>query len=451
MRSVRSHVALGIGLVLSLGGCGNDVAPGPTSTQSRPTELASRPSSPTTASDAPSPPRSVAPSADGAVWLDAGELREARNATHAVVLGTGEVLIVGSDWETSWLSSCGTSTDGSDSVEIGDPETGVWETTTSLPSRRDDPAVVALPDGRALLTGGAAGESIGWSAYSSTYIFDPTTHLWSRSGLLNTARTATAAALLLDGRVLVAGGMFLDRTSPDPPRPLDSSELWDPGSGTWTRTGFLARTRIGASAVTLADGRVLVVGGVASQESAPIQQATAEVYDPTTGRWRSAGQLATARSGFTLVALLDGGAIVVGGFGGLGTAALSAVERFDPGSNMWSAAEDLPYPVAGAAGIRLADGRVLLAGGSVREPEPIDENAGTFDSGLTTDAILFDAGAGTWTATTPMPSPRAGASAVVLADGSVILAGGSESEGELHATPGCPDAHPRVARYVPGS
>jgi N-acetylneuraminic acid mutarotase len=387
------------------------------------------------------------------VWLHAGDLIQPRNATNVVVVGTGEVLVVGSDYQTSWLSACGASTDGSDSVEIGDPVAGVWEKTSSLPSLRDAPAVVALPDGRALLTGGAAGESIGWSAFSSTYLFDPTTRLWSRSGLLNTARTGTAAAVLADGRVLVAGGTFMDRTSPDPPRPLDTSELWDPRAGTWTRTGGLDETRVGASAVTLADGRVLIVGGATSLESVPFQQASAEVYDPTSGRWSSAGTLATARNGFVLVALLDGGAIIAGGFGDLGPtgyARLSTVERFDPVSKTWSVAGDLPYPVGGASGIRLADGRVLLAGGSVREIELIDVEAGTYVSGLTADAVLFDPLTGTWTTTAPMPSARAGASAVLLADGSVVVTGGSASEGEPYSTPGCPDAHPQVVRYIPG-
>jgi N-acetylneuraminic acid mutarotase len=248
--------------------------------------------------------------------------------------------------------------------------------------------------------------------------------------------------------------MFMDRTSPDPPRRLDTSELWDPGSGTWSRTGGLTHARVGASAVTLADGRVLIVGGAASLEGPPFELGSAEVYDPTTGSWSSAGTLAEARSGFVLVALRDGGAIIAGGFGELGPtgyARLSTTERFDPVSNTWSSVDDLPFPVAGAAAIRLPDGRVLQAGGSVREPEITDAEAGTYVSGLTADAVLFDPETGHWIATTPMPSPRAGASAVLLADGTVVVVGGSASEGEPFATPGCPEAHPQVVRYVPGS
>ncbi len=434
--------------IVVLIGCASPSASPPPSAAPSPTLQPSAEASPTPTRSIGIPVASVTPSADAASWLDAGDLVEPRNAAHVVVLGTGEVLVVGSDW-----ASCGASTNGSDSVEIGDPQTGAWETTTSLPNLRDAPAVVALTDGRGLVTGGAAGEDVGWSAYSSTYVFDPTTRQWSRSGLLNTARTAAAAAVLLDGRVLVAGGLYMDRTSSEPARALDDGELWDPRSGAWSRTGGLGGTRFGASPVILADGRVLIVGGSSSLESAPIQQAAAEIYDPRSGQWNSAGTLATARSAFALVALPDGGALVAGGTGGLGTTAyelLSAVERFDPVSNTWSTADELAVPVAGATGIQLADGQVLLAGGSVRDPELVDDT-GAFVSGMTADAWLFDPETGAWSATTPMPRPRAGASAVLLADGSVLFAGGSAAEGNPGDTPSCPVAEPQVVRYVPGS
>ena len=392
----------------------------------------------------------IATPTEAAVWLDAGELVEPRSAAHVVLLGTGDVLVVGSDWMTSWLATCGTATAGSDSAEIGDPLTGTWTKTASLPSRREVPMLVALPGGRALLTGGMTGEDGGPIAYASTYLFHPASRSWSESGPLNAARAGAASAILADGRVLVVGGLFIDVASQ---RYLDSSELWDPASGQWSPTGPLAGTRLNESAVTLADGRVLVVGGVANNGD-EIQLAAAEVFDAASGRWSSAGALATTRVGFTLVALADGGAIVVGGFGGLTPRAvgrLSAVERFDPVSNTWSPAQDFPGPVAGATGIRLADGRVLVAGGSAREPRPIDPEAGTYVSGLAADAALFDPATGAWTVTTPMPSARAGASAVLLADGSVVFAGGSASEGGLNEIPGCPVAEPRVVRYIPGS
>ena len=432
---------LGITVSLALVGCGSAVGPKASSSPTQP--AASTPTASASGqSGAPSPSKSVAP-AHAAAWLHVGDLREPRNAAHVVPVGTGQVLVVGSD------NICFPATGGSDSVEFGDPQTGVWEKTASLPTPRERPALVALPGGQALLIGGETGEEGGPAAYSSTYIFDPTTRSWSPSGLLNTARTGTAAAVLADGRVLVAGGLYTGGAAQSE-RVLDSSEVWDPGSGAWSLTGQMAATRWGASVVTLADGRVLIVGGVASLESAPTQQASAEVYDPTTGQWSSAGTLATARSGFVLVALPDGGALVAGG-SGTRVPILSSVERFDPASNTWSPAEALPVAVTDATGIELADGRVLLAGGTNHPPQMIDAVAGTFVSGLTVDAALFDPKTGTWTATVPMPSPRANASAVLLADGSAIFAGGFGSEGDFNATPGCPEADPQVFQYVPGS
>jgi N-acetylneuraminic acid mutarotase len=450
MRASLSSVATTLIVSLFVSGCASATRPTATPAPSG----SPAPSTPAPLTPPPSISSSAPPTERAATWLDAGDLNEARNATHAVLVGADDILVVGSDYLTSWLSACGASTNGSDSVELGDPTSGVWKKTTALRSLRDEPAVVSLSDGRALLTGGAAGEDIGWSAYSSTYVFDPTSRQWSRSGLLNTARTETAATLLLDGRVLVAGGLYLDRSAPEQTRALDSGEVWDPRTGAWSRTRPMAETRIGASAVTLADGRVLVVGGSMNRERAPIELASAEIYDPASGSWNTGGALTTARSGFALVALNDGGALAAGGIGGLGTTRLeylSSIERFDPVSSTWSAAADLPVPVAGASGIRLADGRVLVAGGAMREAELIDAEAGTYVSGLTADAELFDPEAGSWAATTPMPSPRAGASAVLLPDGSAVFVGGSGSEGSPADTPGCPEADPQVVRYVPGS
>jgi hypothetical protein len=406
---------------------------------------------PATPEPTAAPSKSPAPSVAPGTWVDVGQLHEARNATNVALLTTGQVLVVGSDYETSWRYSCGASTDGSDAVEIGDPSTGTWQKTADLPNLRDEPAVAALPDGRALMTGGAAGEGRGWSSFSSTYLFDPTTRAWSKSGLMQTARTDTAIAVLQDGRVLVAGGLFMDRTSSEPPRVLASAEIFDPLTGSWSAAGQLTRARADASAITLADGRVLVVGGTTRVEGDPTGQATVDIYDPKADRWSAVGRLFVARSGFVLAALPDGGAIVAGGFAedpGAPFPLLSSVERFDPDSDTWVGTADLPYPVAGAFGTLLADGRVLLAGGSLREAEPLDVDAGTISSGLTSNANLFDSRSDTWTPTTPMPSRRAGGEAITLADGSALVVGGSVSEG-ASGTPGCPEANPQVLRYVP--
>ncbi len=79
------------------------------------------------------------------------------------------------------------------------------------------------------------------------------------------------ATLLPNGKVLLAGGASQSGA-------LSSAELYDPATGTFTRTGDMTAARGQHTSTLLADGRVLIAGGGAYQ--APL--ASAEVYDPAT-------------------------------------------------------------------------------------------------------------------------------------------------------------------------
>jgi N-acetylneuraminic acid mutarotase len=69
--------------------------------------------------------------------------------------------------------------------------------------------------------------------------------------------------LLPDGRVLAAGGSrALDYSWNDPSAILNSVEIYDPASNTWTSVAGLQRARADHTATLLSDGRVLITGGV---------------------------------------------------------------------------------------------------------------------------------------------------------------------------------------------
>ncbi len=456
-----SRVVHVLGMIVSLSLVGCD-AKGPSSSTASVDSSASTasPSEPR-ASDSTSPAvsPSTSPSIVEATWLAAGELRLGRSQTRVALLGDNTVLVVGFDN----VCSPGAAWDESVAAEVGDPLAQVWKEAASLPSPRDRFALAVLRDGRALVAGGTTsqGAEIGPRSYSSTYLFDPNARSWSRSGLLNTARSDPAGAVLADGRVLVAGGYYADLPTNPPLRMLDSSELFDHATGQWSRTGSLLVARYGASAVTLADGRVLIVGGWPSVENGPAPLygplppplASAEVYDPETGRWSQAGELDLARTNFVLVALADGGALVAGGTvwlepPGYAREPTSRTERFDPNTSIWSPTGDMATAAADRTGIRLPDGQVLVAGGdfTVHEADvdfPLP--------GLTADAELFDPEADVWEATTPMPRSRSRASAILLEDGSALLAGGIQALASPGDTPACPVPDPQTLRYIPGS
>jgi hypothetical protein len=79
---------------------------------------------------------------------------------------------------------------------------------------------------------------------------------WIRVASMNHPRSYGATATVLqDGRVLVAGGEGADGDT------VASAELFDPASGRWTTTRSMLAIRRGHTATLLSDGRVLVAGG----------------------------------------------------------------------------------------------------------------------------------------------------------------------------------------------
>jgi N-acetylneuraminic acid mutarotase len=80
---------------------------------------------------------------------------------------------------------------------------------------------------------------------------------------------------------------------------------------------------------TLADGRVLVVGGVGTR-GYPGARSTAELYDPTTDTWSPTSELAVGRFGQAAVRLADGTVLVVGGHGTGWFNFLGSAERYYP-------------------------------------------------------------------------------------------------------------------------
>lgn len=138
-------------------------------------------------------------------------------------------------------------------------------------------------------------------------------------------RYMAASAVLADGRVLVVGGYDRPWTSGAPATPLASAVIYDPGSGTWSSVGSLKVPRARHAAVTLSDGRVVVLGGVHTRPTASV-----EVFDPATGKWTSGGEMALPR--YDHMAETDGYSIFV--MGGSAQGMMSGVETFMLGAQL---------------------------------------------------------------------------------------------------------------------
>ena len=290
------------------------------------------------------------------------------------------------------------------SAELYDPAAGTFSPTGAMAVARAGQTATLLTDGRVLVAGGFDGSTI----LTSAELYDPTTGSFTAAGSMAQPHDGGTATLLVDGEVLMAGG--IDPDSPEQ-QGFASAELYDPGTGGFRTTGSMVQGRYGQAATLLADGRVLVAGGAGR----PADLASAELYDPKTGRFAATGSMAEARYGPSATLLGDGGVLVAGGW--REQTDLAAAEIYDPRTGEFSATASMADARYECAATRLADGRVLLVGGR-------DQSA------VLASAELYDRGIGEFSDAGVLAQARDDPTATVLHDGSVLVAGGYADSGQ---------------------
>lgn len=177
-------------------------------------------------------------------------------------------------------------------------------------------AVRADQFGRVLLVGGRAPNG---DALDSTSVFNPSDSSLLPGPTLAVPRTGVAVARLADGIVLVAGGMS------DPGNPntiLGSTDLLSLADNTRSDGPALAAARAHASVTVLSDGRVLVAGGLGAGGTA---RADAEVLTSDGSTRITSGSMSRARAFHAATLLPGGNVLLVGGIApGLGDVAVHA-------------------------------------------------------------------------------------------------------------------------------
>lgn len=139
------------------------------------------------------------------------------------------------------------------------------------------------------------------------------------------ARYQHTTAGLADGRVLIAGGWRHANSAASVP-PLADAQIYDPRSHSWEKTGTLNMARAQHAAVTLGDGRVLVIGGMNHA-----MLASTEIYDPATQVWTLAAPMEQSRCGHA--ATYVGGLVVVSG--GFNQGPQASLQIYDVAADTW--------------------------------------------------------------------------------------------------------------------
>jgi hypothetical protein len=286
----------------------------------------------------------------------------------------------------------------------GDCATGRWTAAASMSVPRVGHTATLLRTGKVLVAGGHMFAASPSHVLDSAELYDPVTGTWSLTGTMGATRSYHTATMLPDGRVLVTGGLDALRTTA-------TSEIYDPATGAWTLTGAMLTPRYWFDAAALPDGRVLVAGGYGEDILA-----TAELYDPVTGRWAATGSLNRPRLGLTLTSLDDGTVLAVRGSDSddLGTMIRSA-ELYDARTGTWTMAGDSGFGSILHTATRLRSGDVLVSGG-------FGEASGTRYVALT---VLYRPTTGEWIRVGDAPVPMNAHAAALLADGQLLLVGGA--------------------------
>ena len=361
----------------------------------------------TSASVSPGPTRAATPTPTLAA-TPIGPMTHGRSFHTATALGDDRVLVAGGYFDRAPISS----------VDLYDPNADAFSATGSLSLGRGFDTATLLEDGRVLFAGG---DPEAWN-YDGPYLasaelYDPTTGTFSPTGSMSTARNLHTATLLLDGRVLITGG-DLSGT-----QPLADAELYDPTTGTFSPTGSLIAARAFHTATRLLDGRVLIVGGTSDGWVGADFLASAEIYDPTTGRFTATGPMADKRGSHTATLLLDGRVLVTGGSTSGGTTSLASAEVYDPTTGTFAATGPMAAARAYQEATLLADGRVLVSGG--------DPAGWIYDGPFLASAEVYDPTTGTFTATGSMTDTLTNHTATLLDDGRVLIAGGYDGSADL--------------------
>lgn len=302
-------------------------------------------------------------------FVPSGNMTVAREAETATLLRNGFVLVAGGNTGAGLHTTLA-------SAELYDPATGAFRETGSMTTPRQGHTATLLSDGRVLITGGTYNAV---DALASAEIYSPATGRFTATGKMSVAREGQAATLLKDGRVLIAGGGR--GKTPEGYTVYSSAEIFNPAtSGFAPVRAHMAFERVGQVAVLLRDGRVLLAGGKtgrAPSESperelfslAPLD--TAEIFDPRTETFSTVGKMARPRY-LARATLLDDGTVLVAGGWRLKEAVVVGTreaELFDPTTGTFSRIEPMHVGRLEGTATLLNAGRVLMTGGIDNQSE----------------------------------------------------------------------------------
>ncbi len=283
------------------------------------------------------------------------------------------------------------------------------------------------PDGGTLIVGGARGQLLAQVATDTTEIYNPITDDFVYGPVMSTPRSMHTMTELQNGKFLFVGGV--DGAN----NPQATCEVYDPILDTFTLVASMNSPRMGHTATLLSDGRLFVAGGLDALTVTPSQLSaihdavdTTEIYDPVADTWTVGPVMSDPRAAHMALARPDGKILLCGGISwdpnflfGWVPAVRSSCDLYDPGNNTMGSGPSMSTARALTSAVELAAGKWLVAGGT-NALSIIPLNPGN----PTAAAEIYDATLNTWATVGSLAMARANISGWAIGNGRFLLAGG---------------------------
>ncbi|QTD57458.1 Kelch repeat-containing protein [Parasphingorhabdus cellanae] len=241
-----------------------------------------------------------------------------------------------------------------DDFLVYDPQTDTWRTLANLPAPRHH-VTLSAGDDEIFAIGGFSGAFPDWKPEASVYSYSTETSLWSVLPDLPVARGEHISAVV-EGRIYVVGGRVGGTRGAakfNEHRDTSQLDIYDPATRSWSR-GADAPTARNSAASAVISGKIYVVGGrqylnQPDGNTANVNVASLEVYDPETGLWTVKAPMPKA-SGAPAAATVDGKLYVFGGEQWVPTKKVFGdAWVYDPSTDVWSPIPSLNIPRHGLA------------------------------------------------------------------------------------------------------